>query len=96
MFDSKKEAERFVVLRAQQQAGRISFLERQVRISVKVRHPLTGVDTIVCHYVADFAYIRNGRRVIEDVKSEMTKKLPVYKLKKKMLAAMGVTIEEVL
>ena len=31
--------------------------------------------------IADFVYVQNGQVVIEDVKSEATKKLPVYRLK---------------
>ncbi len=50
---------------------------------------------IVCRYVADFVYIRDGRRVIEDVKSSFTKMLPVYRLKKRLLAAVGLEINEV-
>lgn len=90
LFDSKKEAARWVELLDLQRAGRISCLTRQVRFRLKVNGML------VCSYVADFVYIERGRRVVEDVKSPLTRKLPVYVLKKKlMLAVWGVTISEV-
>ncbi len=70
-------------------AGSIQGLRRQVRI------PIVWNGIRVCMYVADFVFVRGGRRVVEDVKSAFTKTLPVYRLKKKMLAALGITIEEV-
>ncbi len=50
---------------------------------------------VICKYVADFTYVENGQQVIEDVKSPITRLNPVFRLKKKMLAAMGVEIQEV-
>jgi hypothetical protein len=88
-FDSRKEAARWVELKAMESAGAIAALRRQVRIPIVVR----GVR--VCVYVADFVYVLAGRRVVEDVKSAFTRKLPVYRLKKKLLAALGVEIQEV-
>lgn len=87
-FDSRKEAARWVELQGLEQSGAIQALRRQVRIPVIV----AGVK--VCVYVADFVYIARGRRVVEDVKSAFTRKLPVYRLKKKVLAALGVAIQE--
>ncbi len=88
-FDSRKEAARWVELLTLESAGVLTGLRRQVRIPIQVN----GVK--VCVYVADFTYTRNGREVVEDVKSEFTKMLPLYRLKKKMLAAWGVEINEV-
>lgn len=71
-------------------AGLIAGLRRQVRFPLKVN----GVR--VCVYVSDFVYIEGRRRVVEDVKSEFTRKLPVYRLKRKlMLAVYGIAIREV-
>lgn len=90
LFDSRKEAKRFVELRALVAAGRITCLERQRRFKIKVN----GIH--VCTYVADFVYMERGNRIVEDVKSPMTRLLPVYVLKKKLLAAaLGVQITEV-
>ena len=65
-FDSKAEASRWTILRLMQKAGEISDLRRQVKFPIYVG------DWLVTHYVADFVYHKNGRRVIEDVKSAPT------------------------
>jgi hypothetical protein len=89
-FDSQREAARWLELKALESAGAIAALRRQVRIPIVVN----GVR--VCVYVADFTYVERGRRVIEDVKSSFTRKLPVYRLKKKLVkAACGIEIIEV-
>lgn len=88
-FDSKKEANRYLDLREEQRSGTITGLRCQVAF------PLTVNGTIVASYVADFVYTRDGREVIEDVKSVVTRKLPVYRLKAKIMAALGHTIAEV-
>lgn len=80
-FDSKKEARRWQTLAALQSAGAISGLRRQVRI------PIILNDMRVCCYIADFVYVQNGRRVVEDVKSKITRRHPVYRLKRKLLQA---------
>lgn len=87
-FDSKKEARRYLDLRAEQQDGRISELRCQVPI------PLIVNNVCVAEYIADFTYFRNDELVREDVKSEVTRKLPVYRLKRKILAANGIIIHE--
>lgn len=48
-------------------------------------------------YVADFTYIDSeGELVVEDVKSEITRKDPVYRIKKKQMAEkFGLIITEV-
>jgi hypothetical protein len=58
--------------------------------------PVKVNGVIVCRYVADFVFIRDGRRVVEDVKSAFTKTLPMYRLKKRLVrAALGIEISEV-
>jgi hypothetical protein len=91
-FDSRKEAARWVELKAMESARVIAALRRQVRIPIVVR----GVR--VCVYVCDFRYVAHNptRLVIEDVKSDFTRRLPVYRLKKKLLkAAHGIDITEI-
>ena len=47
-------------------------------------------------YVADFVYEENGAKVVEDVKSPITRKNPIYKLKKKMMMYVhGIEVKEV-
>lgn len=89
-FDSKAEARRYEHLKAEQAAGRIAALRCQVRFPLRVN----GVR--VCAWCADFVYLRNGVRIVEDVKSEITRRHPVYRLKKKLVAAcLGIEIVEV-
>ena len=90
-FDSAKEARRYAELLILERAGEIKALERQPVFRIVIN----GVK--VCKYVGDFGYVtRAGKAVVEDVKSPFTAKLPVYRLKKKlMLACEGVEIMEV-
>lgn len=89
-FDSRKELKRWNELRLLEAAGVIADLRRQVDYQINVN----GVK--VCSYVADFAYVEAGRDVIEDVKSPITRRNPVYRLKRKLLAAAcGLEIREV-
>lgn len=88
VFDSKKEANRYLDLREQQRAGVITDLECQVSI------PLIVNNHCVAEYVCDFRYFRGGEMVIEDVKSEVTKRIEVYRLKRKILEANGIEVIE--
>jgi hypothetical protein len=88
-FDSAKEARRWQELRLLVMAGQISGLQRQTKFPLVVG----GID--ICSYIADFSYVANGELVVEDVKSEVTRKLPVYRIKcRLMLALHGVEILE--
>lgn len=88
-FDSKKEAARYGQLLLLERAGNISSLKRQVSFDLKVNSEL------ICKYVADFVYNVGSNEVVEDVKSEMTKKLAVYRIKKKLMKAIhGIEIIE--
>lgn len=88
-FDSKKEALRWRELKLLESAGKISGLERQVEF------PLAVNGVVVCCYRADAVYLEDGKRVVEDTKSEITRRHPVYRLKRKLLAAaLGVEIRE--
>ena len=46
-------------------------------------------------YIADFTYKKDGKLIVEDVKSEITKKNPVYVMKKKLMADKGFAIQEI-
>ena len=83
-FDSKKEAARYAELAMLERVGRISGLERQVRFEVCPK--VAGLKgSRARYYVADFVYAEDGKKVIEDVKSLITKKNPVYTLKKQLV-----------
>lgn len=106
-FDSRKEAERYLYLKRLQDKGVISNLSCQTRYELIPAqreadtigkrggvHPGKVIEK-AAYYYADFTYILDGRYVVEDVKSEITK-TPVYRLKKKlMLYKYGIRIKEV-
>jgi hypothetical protein len=86
-FASKKEARRYGELKLLVSAGAISDL----RLQQSIRCEVNGV--LVCRYVADFVYLRDGKEVVEDAKGFKT---DVYKLKKRLVAACtGIEIREV-
>jgi hypothetical protein len=80
-FDSKKESQRYQELKLLLNAGKIGFLAMQVEFAFHIK------DQKVSSYFADFVYLDadTGNLVVEDVKSEATRTLPVYRLKKKMM-----------
>lgn len=83
-FDSKKEKDRYIELLTLERQKLISNLQRQVPFILQEKFELNGKKIREIKYIADFTYIENGKTVIEDVKSEATKKDKVYQLKKKM------------
>lgn len=95
VFDSKGEYNRWRFLKAEQESGIITALQRQV--SFELIPTQRGADGKVieraCKYVADFVYNRDGETIVEDYKGMKT---PVYNIKKKlMLERFGVVIREV-
>lgn len=85
-YDSKKEAQKAVELENMEKLGAISGLQRQVRFEICPKVPnLKG--SRARYYVADFVFVDRytGQKVIMDVKSPITKKNPVYTLKKQLV-----------
>ena len=80
-YDSKKEAVRAAELAMLQRTGVISDLQEQVRFEVV---PKTDGERAVT-YVADFVYTESGKRIIEDVKSPITRKDKAYIIKRKLM-----------
>jgi hypothetical protein len=91
IFDSKKELDRYITLRMLLVAGEIKELNCQVEFILETE------DKKVCSYFADFVYTdRAGKLIVEDVKSAMTRRLAVYRLKKKLMATiLKIEIKEV-
>ena len=88
-FDSTKEGRIYGQLKLMQASGEILGFARQVTYRIEFRGQL------ICKYVADFVVNRKGILEVWDVKSEYTRKLPVYKLKKKMMKIInGIEIVE--
>lgn len=94
-FDSKKELNRYIQLELLQRAGKIFNLERQVPFTlIPTQRDLTGkVIEHECRYYADFVYVKNGEKVVEDTKGYKTAE---YIIKRKlMLLRYGIRIKEV-
>lgn len=100
-FDSKKEMQRYIILKEAQELGIISNLKTQVRYelvpAVKetyIKHLKTKDKECVrtvqlpITYTCDFEYTKNGEVIIEDVKAS-PKMLPKeFVLKEKMMFAL--------
>ena len=93
-FDSKREARRYLDLRAMEIAGQIQNLQLQVKYTLIPRQRIDGkVVEREVNYVADFVYEQNGKTVVEDSKGHRTKD---YILKRKMMLHFhGIQIREV-
>lgn len=82
-FDSKKEARRWGELKLLVKAGVIRDLTVQPEFKIKINN------FPVCSYFGDFQYwdVATDKRIVEDVKSEITRKNPVYRLKYRLVYA---------
>lgn len=91
-FDSKREADRYLVLKSMEEDGTIEDLRRQVRYELIPAFDVDGKHYRPVYYVADFVYVEDGREVVEDVKGMKT---DVYRLKSKLFARRyGMSIKE--
>lgn len=99
-FDSMKEYRRYVELSLLERAGAIQELKRQVKFELLPAQYEEGngkkrgkcLERAV-HYVADFVYMENGAKVVEDTKGFKTKD---YILKRKMMLYFhGIRIKEI-
>lgn len=91
-FDSRKEADRYLVLKGMEDDGAIEDLRRQVRYELVPAFDVDGRHYRPVYYVADFVYVEDGKEVVEDVKGVRT---DVYKLKSKLFARRyGMSIKE--
>jgi len=88
-FDSKKEYNRYIELKYMAINGSIKELNVHVIFSLDINK------YHICNYIADFTYIVGNDLIVEDVKSEITRKLPVFALKKKLMKAiLNIDIKE--
>lgn len=106
IFDSKKEARRWIELCTMQQQGLIQGLQRQVKfLLIPSQRAETGttdrngkpkqgkVVERECSYYADFVYYENGKKVVEDAKGIRTE---AYKIKRKLMRwILGIEIREI-
>ena len=103
-FDSKKEANRWLVLKQLERDGEITHLQRQVKfILIPAQREIVydgfkkkegKVIERECSYVADFTYTTaKGEKVVEDAKGYKT---PEYRIKRKLMHHIhGIRIKEV-
>jgi hypothetical protein len=93
-FDSKAEADRYLVLKADYQAARIRELERQKVFILAPSVVVQGRKRPPLKYIADFTYLRaDGTLVVEDVKGVVTDS---YRIKRHlMMSVHGIEIQEV-
>nr|UVX55837.1 MAG: protein of unknown function (DUF1064) [Bacteriophage sp.] len=83
-FDSKREADRYLVLKSMEEDGTIEDLQRQVRIELVPPFDRNGQHFRGIYYVVDFVYTgEDGNAVWEDVKGMKTS---VYLIKRKLVA----------
>ena len=94
-FDSEKESMRYAELKMLEKAGAIQDLKLQVPFILQPSFYKDGERIQAIKYVADFTYTKDGETVIEDVKSDATRKNKVYQLKKKMMEYRGNYIKEI-
>lgn len=82
-FDSKFEAEHYASLRLLEKAGVIQNLKLQPRFLLQEGFIYQGHKERKIEYVADFQYEQDGKIIVEDTKSKVTR-TQVYMLKRKL------------
>ena len=92
-FDSMKEFKRWRELSLLEKAGRVTDLQTQVKFELIPSQKIGNrVVERACHYIADFVYVLDGKKVVEDTKGFKT---PDYIIKRKlMLWVHGIKIQE--
>ena len=97
-FDSRAEFWRYAELLEMQRKGLINGLQRQIKYeiipAIRVQKEIAlktktkyveRVDEKAAHYTCDFQYFQNGVLVIEDAKSEATRREKDYVLRRKLM-----------
>lgn len=87
MFDSVKEGKRYEELKFLEKQGKVSGVVRQKAFILQPGFiDNEGHSQRPIKYLSDFFYYDTETKqwVVEDVKSSYTRRLPVYKIKKKM------------
>jgi len=82
-WDSDKELARYEDLLLLEKAGEIKDLTVQPKFEIVAAIKSNGFNFQTKHYIADFSYFckNASKTIIEDVKSEETSKIRVYRLK---------------
>ena len=82
-FASKREGLRYIELKAMLDKGEITDLQLQVPFILVPAFNLGKKRYRKMEYIADFTYMQNGDKIVEDTKGYRTE---VYKIKKKLMA----------
>ncbi|MGA6135921.1 DUF1064 domain-containing protein [Acinetobacter dispersus] len=98
-FDSKKEHRRYIELKAMQQRGEITNLKHHTKFELAPKTKLEGEKRTkpALRYFADFTYYNAvGQYIVEDVKSEATRKKDSYRNKKHLMkTVLNIDVQEV-
>ena len=85
-FDSQAEADRYMELRVAEKAGIIKDLTCHPHFDLIPSQKVPGQRGFRPHgYTADFAYMRDGEYIVEDVKSERTREERDYIINRKLM-----------
>lgn len=108
-FDSKRERDRYIILKNAEGKGTISELKLQptftlieaiyheetVQLKTKIK-TVRRCDQLPITYKADFSYIKDGKLTVEDVKGSEYMITEVFKIKEKLMFAIhGIKIKRV-
>ena len=96
-FDSQSEADRYMELLVMQKAGKISCLVCHPHFDLIPSQKVPGQKSFRAHgYTADFAYIKDGEEIVEDVKSVRTREERDYIINRKLMWMLkGIYVHEV-
>ena len=95
LFHSQAEAKRFAELELERKVGRIADLKLQVpyKLHTYQNHGKGGIVVVeLGKYLADFAYVRDGQQICEDVKGNVMTDLAAWKIKH-VEAEYGIKVE---
>lgn len=72
-FDSRAEGRRYLFLKSEQEAGRISDLKDHPRFRLLDGFDWNGKHYKPVNFSPDFQYVENGKTIVEDVKGGPTR-----------------------
>ena len=96
-FDSKVDHDRYLELLVMERAGAISELECHPTWELIPTQKVPGKRALRGHrYTADFKYMRDGKLIVEDVKSVRSREERDYIINRKLMwMLLGIYVEEV-
>lgn len=97
-FDSQAEADRYMELLMLRDQGIVSNIQVQPQWELVPKQSVPGKPYFRKHvYTADFQYERDGKTIVEDVKSVKTREERDYIINRKLMYfLLGIYVEEVI